>query len=43
MSLMLEPLLAQTGHQYFAGGPTDDALVEVSYGEEHKVHNARST
>lgn len=42
MSLMLEPFLTQTGHQYFAAGPTDDALIEISYGEVHKMRNDSS-
>jgi len=35
MSLMLEPLMARRGHQYLTSEGVDDALVEVSYGEDH--------
>lgn len=34
-SLLLEPLLAGPGHQYLTSETDDDAIVEVSYGEEH--------
>ena len=34
-SLMLEPLLEQSGHQYLTSETDDDAIIEVSYGEEH--------
>jgi hypothetical protein len=34
VSLMLEPLLEQSGHQYLTS-ETDDAIIEVSYGEHH--------
>lgn len=34
-SLMLEPLLSQAGHQYLTSEGIDDAIVEVSYGEDH--------
>ena len=33
MSLMLEPLLRQPGHQYLTSEGVDDALIEVSFGE----------
>jgi hypothetical protein len=35
MSLMLEPFLEQPGHQYLTVEDADDALIEVSYGEDH--------
>jgi hypothetical protein len=35
MSLMLEPFLEQPGHQYLTVENADDALIEVSYGEDH--------
>ncbi len=35
MSLMIEALLQQSGHQYLTTEGKDDALVEVSYGEDH--------
>lgn len=34
-SLMLEPLLEQSGHQYLTSEADDDAIIEVSYGEDH--------
>jgi hypothetical protein len=34
-SLMLEPLLEQSGHQYLTSETADDAIIEVSYGENH--------
>jgi hypothetical protein len=34
-SLMLEPLLEHVGHQYLTSEGDDDALIEVSYGEDH--------
>jgi len=34
-SLMLEPLLKQSGHQYLTSETDDDATIEVSYGEDH--------
>jgi hypothetical protein len=34
-SLMLEPLLEQSGHQYLTSETDDDAIIEVSYGEDH--------
>jgi hypothetical protein len=33
--LMLEPLLEQSGHQYLTSETDDDAIIEVSYGEDH--------
>jgi len=33
MSLMIEPLLDQSGHQYLTSEVEDDALIEVSRGE----------
>jgi hypothetical protein len=41
MSLLLEPLLRQPGHQYLTSEETDDALVEVSFGEEHRQQALR--
>ena len=35
MSLQLEPFLGQPGHQYLTDEVADDALIEVSYGEDH--------
>lgn len=35
MSLMLEPFAVRSGHQYLTSEGLDDALVEVSYGEDH--------
>jgi hypothetical protein len=32
-SLLVEPLLRQSGHQYLTDEAMDDAIVEVSYGE----------
>lgn len=34
-SLILEPLLKQSGHQYLTSETDDDAIIEVSYGEDH--------
>ena len=34
-SLLLEPLLSQSGHQYLTSETDDDAIIEVSRGEEH--------
>jgi hypothetical protein len=34
---MVAVLLRQKGHQYLADIPDDDAVIEVSYGEHHKV------
>jgi hypothetical protein len=34
-SLLLEPLLKQSGHQYLTSETDDDAIIEVSYGEDH--------
>jgi hypothetical protein len=34
-SLMLEPLLEQSGHQYLTSETDYDAIIEVSYGEDH--------
>lgn len=36
MSLMLEPFPQQQGHQYLTAEGTDDAVIEVSYGEHHR-------
>jgi hypothetical protein len=35
MSLLIEPLLRQAGHQYLTSEAEDDALVEFSRGEDH--------
>jgi hypothetical protein len=35
VSLMVEPLLHQSGHQYLTSEIEDDAVIEVSYGECH--------
>ncbi len=35
MSLLLEPFLKGSGHQYLTDEVADDALIEVSYGEHH--------
>ena len=43
MSLMLEPLLRQEGHQYLTSEGTDDALIEVSYGEDHRQRSRRGS
>lgn len=34
-SLLIEPLIDQSGHQYLTSEVDDDALVEVSQGEAH--------
>lgn len=34
-SVMLETLLEQPGHQYLTSETDDDAIIEVSYGEDH--------
>lgn len=34
-SLMLEPLLTQSGHQYLTSETDDDGIIEVSFGEGH--------
>lgn len=35
MSLLLEPFLERSGHQYLTDEVADDALIEVSFGEQH--------
>jgi len=35
MSLILEPFLDQPGHQYLTVEGVDDALIEISFGEDH--------
>jgi hypothetical protein len=35
-SLLMEPLQRQAGHQYLTSADSDDALVEISFGERHE-------
>ena len=35
LSLLIEPLEHQSGHQYLTSEMDDDALIEVSFGEDH--------
>lgn len=34
-SLLLEPLLNRPGHQYLTSETDDDAIVEITFGEQH--------